>query len=116
MTLSHPFDTSLWEASLAEQAKKREEHRQRLLATTKEGLYGYFMGKQVKSVYLVGSLLLPERFYEFSDIDVAVAGLQEPYFRILRELEELLNWSVDIIELEGCRFRRLLENQGFKIK
>ena len=116
MTPSHPFDTSLWETSLYQRAQMREELRRRILAITKERLCAYFSGKTVESVYLIGSLLRPGNFYDFSDIDVAVAGLEEPYFCVLRELEELLDWSVDIIELERCRFRKSIEEQGIRIK
>lgn len=115
MTPSSHFDTSLWQASLSERTKKREEQRQRLLDITKKRLSRYFAGKKVKSVYLTGSLLCPRRFYEFSDIDVAVAGLKEPYFHVLSELEELLDWPVDLIELEHCRFRASIEKQDIKI-
>lgn len=116
MTAPHQFDTSLWEEGLTEWAKKREEHRQQLLDITKEKLYGYFQDKQVKTVYLTGSLLQPGKFYEFSDIDIAVEGLKEPYFQILRELEEILDRPVDIVELECCRFRQSIEAQGIKIR
>jgi predicted nucleotidyltransferase len=116
MTVPHQFDTSLWEEALTERAKKREEHRQQLLDITKEKLYGYFRDKKVEAVYLTGSLLRAGQFYEFSDIDIAVEGLKEPYFQILRELEEILDRPVDIVELEDCRFRQSIETQGIKIR
>lgn len=116
MTLLHRFDTSLWEEALSKRAEKREEHRKQLLDITKKKLYSYFKNKKVKSVYLMGSLLRPGQFYEFSDIDIAVDGLEEPYFQILRELEEILDRPVDIVELESCRFRQSIEAQGIKIR
>ncbi|GFP28108.1 hypothetical protein HKBW3S33_01525, partial [Candidatus Hakubella thermalkaliphila] len=50
-----------------------------------------------------------------SDIDVVVDGPIEGYFKTLSELEELLERSVDLIELEKCKFKDCIEKKGLKI-
>lgn len=55
------------------------------------------------------------QFNEYSDIDIAVEGLQEDYFAVMTELEQLLNRDVDIIELENCRFAALLKKRGLLV-
>ncbi len=70
----------------------------------------------MEKVYLTGSLLREDGFYPFSDIDLAVEGLQEDYFKLVVALEDLMGRWVDVIELEKCRFRDRIERQGVRIK
>ncbi len=70
---------ALWEKSLAAELQEREQARQLLLARAEQELPAFFQKKRVKKVYLTGSLLRAEYFYPFSDIDLAVEGLQEDY-------------------------------------
>jgi len=106
----------LWERMVAAAAREREASRRRLLIQVQEKLPAYFQVKRVAAVYLVGSLLRAGHFYPFSDIDLAVAELQEDYFTLLAELEDLLDWRVDIIELERCRFREKVMAAALRIR
>lgn len=112
---SAPVDISLWSQAVDEECRDREEERQRLLFQAMDLLAAYFQGKKVESVYLTGSLLKPGYFYPFSDVDIAVAGLQEDYWRVMVELEDLLDRTVDLIELERCRFSEAITKHGKKI-
>jgi predicted nucleotidyltransferase len=49
-----------------------------------------------------GSLLRPERFRPYSDIDVALEGVTDPalFSLILRRAEQLTRFPVDIVQLE----------------
>ncbi|MCS6951151.1 MAG: nucleotidyltransferase domain-containing protein, partial [bacterium] len=70
------YDISLWEKLLEERAAQLEEERQQALAHAIEALQAYFGDKRVDAVYLTGSILQEGRFSPFSDIDVAVEGLE----------------------------------------
>ena len=63
-----------------------------------------------------GSLLVPERFREYSDIDIAVEGVREPerYFAILEAAEKLTRFPVDIVQLEAVEpeYRELILERG----
>lgn len=109
------YDTSIWKNALARQKEKREVLRTTVLSNTIHTLQSYFSGKRVLAVYLCGSILRPGAFDEDSDIDIAVAGLQENTLRVSADLEELLNRDIDLIELEHCRFREAIEKEGMKI-
>jgi predicted nucleotidyltransferase len=109
------FDTSLLEKITEEKARKREEKRIRLLSETIVKLKTFFEGKRVRHVYLTGSILRERNFYDFSDIDVAVEGLEEDYFRTLVEIEDLLDRDVDLIELERCRFKEFIKADGLRV-
>ena len=87
-----------------------------MLSRATKDLANFFKDKQVEKVYLTGSLLREDGFYAFSDIDLAVEGLQEDYFKLLVALEDLMGRWVDVIELEKCRFREQIERQGVRIK
>lgn len=108
-------DISLWEATLVEKYQQRENQRQRILADAIEALKTYFHEKRVRKVYLTGSILGEGKYYSFSDLDIAVEGLEEDYFKTLVQLEDLLDRNVDLIELESCRFRQEIEERGLKI-
>jgi predicted nucleotidyltransferase len=109
------FDTSLWERAKEEKRDSREKARKKALSEVAEKLKTCFAGKKVKTVYLTGSILRENRFYDYSDVDVAVEGLEEDYLRVLVEIEELLDRNVDLIELEKCRFKDLILQHGRKI-
>ncbi|GFP19926.1 hypothetical protein HKBW3S03_01430 [Candidatus Hakubella thermalkaliphila] len=109
------FDISLWEKAIEDEYKKREKERLKILQKSVKTLKTYFKGKGVRRVFLAGSILEEGRFYPFSDIDVVVDGLIEGYFKTLSELEELLERSVDLIELEECKFKDCIEKKGLKI-
>ncbi|MFQ5646767.1 MAG: nucleotidyltransferase family protein [bacterium] len=110
------FDISLWERKVEEKEREREADRLKTLEKTKKNLKNYFTDKGVGQVYLTGSLLEEGKFYSFSDIDIAVQGLSEWYFKVFTELEELLGRKIDLIELERCRFAELIKKNGLKIR
>ena len=108
------FDFSFWKKTLSEKEKKQEE-RNSTLQKTIYVLKAYFGDKNVKKVYLVGSILQPHRFFPFSDIDIAVEGLEEPYLQTLVAIEDLLGRDVDLIELEKSSLKESLEEIGVRI-
>lgn len=109
------YDISLWESSLDKEYDAREKERLAILKASVKALKGYFKGKDVKQVFLVGSILKKGGFYPFSDIDVAVCGLKEEYFKTLSGLDAVLGRNVDLIEIEECRFKDSLERKGLKV-
>ncbi|MBI4966232.1 MAG: nucleotidyltransferase domain-containing protein [Desulfomonile tiedjei] len=108
-------DLFLWEAALLEKYRQREVLRQQILADAIEALKKYFRGKRVSKVYLTGSVLQEGKYYPFSDLDIAVEGLEEDYFETLVQLEDLLDRNVDLIELESCRFKQEIQERSLKI-
>jgi predicted nucleotidyltransferase len=110
------FDTSTWDRVLQERHAERERLRQSTLAEAVETLRRYFCTKQVKAVYLTGSILVEGKFLSRSDIDVAVEGLpEEEYLLTLAELGYLLQRDVDVIELEKCCFRDHILQKGLRV-
>jgi predicted nucleotidyltransferase len=53
-------------------------------------------------VYQWGSVLRPERFRDYSDIDIAVEGITQPeaYFDLLGKAQAMTTLPVDIVQLE----------------
>lgn len=112
-----PFvDISRWEEKLAEEYRQRETARQEILAAAIAALAKYFRRKRVRRVYLIGSVLREGKYYPFSDLDIAVEGLEEDYFETLVQLEDLLDRNVDLIEMESCRFQQEIRERGLKIQ
>ena len=63
-----------------------------------------------------GSLLAPQRFREYSDIDIAVEGVREPerYSALLEAAEKLTRFPIDIVQLEAVEpeYRELMLERG----
>ncbi|MEX2443722.1 MAG: nucleotidyltransferase domain-containing protein [Alkalispirochaeta sp.] len=63
-----------------------------------------------------GSVLEPELFREYSDIDIAVEGITdaETFFSLLSDAEKMTEFPVDIVQLERIEpeFRELLMQKG----
>jgi predicted nucleotidyltransferase len=110
------FDISLWEKLQEEKLAEREERRKKILTDITISLKRYFSSKKVAKVFIIGSILRKGAFYNFSDIDIAVEGLDEDYFLTLSEIEALLDRDVDLIELEGHRLREEIKKRGMRIK
>lgn len=110
------FDISLWERLQKERYAQREKRRKLLLNEIVLKIKEFFRDRDVKSVYLFGSLLREGGFYEFSDIDIAVEGLKDDYFEVATEIEHFLDRDVDLVEMEKCRFRDYITKYGLKIK
>jgi len=53
-------------------------------------------------VYQWGSLLRPEQFRDYSDIDIAVEGAMtaQAYFELLGKAQAMTDFPVDIVQLE----------------
>jgi len=109
------FDISLWVESQKEGYKKREEKRRAFLNSLIKKLIDYFKDREVKEVYIIGSILEEGNFYEFSDIDMAVRGLKDGYSKVYGDLEEIVERTIDLIELERCSFRDILKKRGLRI-
>jgi predicted nucleotidyltransferase len=109
------FDLSRWEKALEDEAGRREAQRLQVLSQAREKIAAYFQGRRVRAVYLTGSLTRAGQFYDFSDVDIAVAGLEEDYFAALAALEDLLDRQVELIELESCPFGGVIREKGIRI-
>jgi predicted nucleotidyltransferase len=58
-----------------------------------------------RRVYQWGSLIRPEQFRDYSDIDIAVERITSPeaYFRMLGKAQALTCFPVDLVQLEKLR-------------
>ncbi len=98
------------------QAQKRKElHAQ--ASEDAEAILGMIIEKYSPSrVIQWGSVLNPETFREYSDIDFAVEGITDPaaYFAMTGDAEALTRFPVDIVQLEHLEpeYRELLLSKG----
>jgi len=53
-------------------------------------------------IYQWGSLLCPEKFTEYSDIDLAIEGITdaETFFRVLGDAMAMTEFKLDLVQLE----------------
>lgn len=90
-------------------SKRDEERRRRCSALHNKALadvekiVAYMKANYpLVSLYQWGSVLYGESFDELSDIDIALEGVASPedFFKIYKDLENLTDFSLDIIELD----------------
>ncbi|MBU0764754.1 MAG: nucleotidyltransferase domain-containing protein [Bacteroidetes bacterium] len=110
------FSTHLLEEIEKQKSDDREKMRIKVLEKTKVVIKEYFILFNLKSLYITGSLIVPYKFGNRSDIDIAVEGFPEDkYFLAMAELEEKLARKIEIIELENCRFASQIRSNGMQI-
>ena len=67
-------------------------------------------------VYQWGSLLRPEQFRDYSDIDIAVEGTMSPdaYFEMLGKAQGMTEFPVDIVQLDRIEpeFAESIRSEG----
>lgn len=98
-----------------EKRLRREEQRKDLLQQTREKLGDYFRKKGIMEVYLFGSIIRENSFYEWSDVDIAASLGEIDYFHMLSEIERLLGRDVHIIPLRECPFVEQIQKEGVRI-
>ena len=69
-----------------------------------------------QKIYQWGSLLHPERFNNYSDIDIAIEGITdaETYFRLLADAMKLTRIALDLVQIEKIEpeFAALIRQSG----
>ena len=66
-----------------------------------------------EEAYIFGSILKPGRFYNDSDIDIAVKGLKnQDFFLFMARLSDALGKDVDILQLEKHRLKDKIIKEG----
>ncbi len=109
------FDTGILDIALREQRERLERERRGLLELVEKTLREIQRRYDIQSAYIVGSLLLPNRWYPFSDIDVALSGCSEHLLTIMKELEEATGKRVDVIDLDRHPFPQLFKRKGVRV-
>ena len=100
---------------LAARRQQREQRRIELLRGVKEALGRLADAIAFRNAYIFGSLVKPGRFFEDSDIDIAVEGLKdEDLFPAIAFLSRELGREVDVIQLEGHRLEGKIRQEGLR--
>ena len=69
-----------------------------------------------KRIYQWGSLLDQSRFREYSDIDIAVDGIDDPatFFRMFGDAEKMTQFPLDLVDINKIEteFAELIKSRG----
>lgn len=98
-----------------EKREKMEKERKRILKRTTNALS--CLSKEIKfsEAYLFGSLILPYRFKEDSDVDIGFWGLaDENFFYAIAFLSREIGRDVDVLQLENHPFKDKIQAAGVK--
>lgn len=105
--------TELLDFYLKKLEKKKEARRIRLLRKVKNALGRIRKDLYFKEAYIFGSILKPGRFYNDSDIDIAVNGLKDKdFFLFMARLSDMAGEDVDVLQLEKHRLKDKIMKEG----
>ena len=109
------FDISLWEHSLSEKRQRNEALRHSTLSSIDAVLRRLRSRYTWSEIYIFGSVLREGRFDPESDVDFAVLGLpKHDLYRLVGELSDALDRSVDVVVLEETRMAHSIRRKGIR--
>lgn len=94
------FDTSLRDKAIRDRRRRLAAEQAELLRRVRQALLDLRDPLGVRSAYIVGSVLSPERWTESSDVDVAVGGCSHAVLDVMKALEDATGKTVDVIDLD----------------
>lgn len=97
-----------------EKAAERETSRLHLLQQTQRILQQELQGRDIE-VWIIGSLIRPNKFTKFSDVDIVVKNYSGDRFELWTHLEALIGRDIEIIRYEECNFQEDIKNNGLKV-
>jgi predicted nucleotidyltransferase len=109
------LETPVLDEFLAKKREQVESNRKALLETTLMALRAIRDRYVIQDAYVVGSLSSPERWTEFSDIDVAVSGASAHILTLMKELEEATGRAVDVIDLDRHPCPSFVRKRGIRV-
>lgn len=109
------FNTSIFDETLKTQFDRLEQERYSLINIVSETLKKIREEYGIRSAYIIGSLVHKNRWHKQSDIDVAVSGCSKHILSIMKELEDMTDRQVDVIDLESSPLSEPLVQSGIKV-
>ncbi|MGC8657487.1 MAG: nucleotidyltransferase family protein [Desulfomonilaceae bacterium] len=108
-------DFSIWERNLARKAEEREKLRQTVLVRLDEALKALSEKYSWTEIFIFGSVILEGAFYEKSDVDIGIEGLDPlDHYAFVADISSLLERDVDVVLLEECGFAEKIKKKGQK--
>jgi predicted nucleotidyltransferase len=112
-----PFDISTWRHALIDNRRRIERQRIDALDKVNKAIEELSHTYQWDDLYIFGSAIRPERYYEFSDIDIGIEGLDKfMHYKFIADLSSLIEKEVDVIRLEDCSFADTIRTRGIRWK
>ena len=112
-----PPDISIWRRAIIENRHARERQRLHTVDKVWNAIEQLRHTYQWDDLYIFGSATKPERFTEYSDIDIGIEGLNKLlHYRFIADLSGLIEGEVDVVRLEDCSFAETIRAQGIRWK
>lgn len=92
----------------------KENFRLNLFSKTKEILVRLLQNQGVE-VWLIGSIIQPNKFSKRSDIDIVTKNYLGDRFDLWTLLEKEIGHEVEVIRFEECVFQDDIIKHGFKV-
>ena len=107
------FPTPLLDARLAREKTQNEQIRQQLVQQTLDWLTENAQRYGVKRGYIFGSLTMPDRFTQRSDIDLVVETHKTgDICALMGGLSQIVLRDIDMVPLDQCDFAEKIRRTG----
>lgn len=107
------FPTPLLDARLARERVQNEQNRQQLLQQTLTWLADNAIRFGIKNGYVFGSVTMPYRFNQSSDVDLAVETYKTgDICALMGAISMYMNRDVDLVPLDQCHFSEKICREG----
>ena len=107
------FDTSVLDEAKARRRIENEQLRQQVLQATLDFLDEFGVRYGLEKAALFGSILVPGRFHEQSDVDIAVENVEPAvFFDLMASLSMALGQEVELVDLRHCHFADQIRQKG----
>jgi hypothetical protein len=111
------YSTAVLDAAIEKNKKDQEALRLRLLDKLGHALDDLSREIPFEEAFLFGSVTIPYRFSERSDVDVGFVGLHDDhFFKAMSFLSAQLCVDVDIVQLETHRLGEKIKREGARWK
>lgn len=94
------FDTSVLDKAIRDRRRRLAAEQAELLKRVRQALLDLREPLGIRSAYILGSVLSPERWTESSDVDVAVGGCSQTVLDVMKALEDATGKTVDVIDID----------------
>ena len=109
------FNTQVLDKAIRRRCADRENKRLAMLQKTTQALIDIQSRFECREAYIVGSLLVENRWCDTSDVDVALSGCSNHLLAVMKVLEDATGRDVDVIDLDIHSFAEQFRRHGIKI-
>ena len=107
--------TSYLDEIIRKRKERLEKERKEILERVKNALLRIREKYGIKEAYILGTLVRKNAWGENSDVDGAVGGASMHILSIMKEIEDVVNREVDVVDLDAVPVPDGFRRKGLRV-